>query len=218
MRLRNIPGAREEMFVNPYVIQKPEQWKGNFHALFRDENTTAAQKLYLEIGMGKGKFITEIASLFPQIHFIGIEKYSSVLIQALKKQEKDRQDNLLFLRMDARMLEDVFAEGEVDRIYLNFSDPWPKERHAGRRLTSSEFLTRYSHILKPGGTIEFKTDNRSLYDFSLEQAHGSGWKLLSRTTDLHADPVLSAGNIMTEYEERFTALGNPICKMVIERP
>ena len=122
--------------------------------------------------------------------------------------------NLFFIRMDARQLPEVFAEGEVDRIYLNFSDPWPKDRHAKRRLTSHEFLARYEKILKKDGTLEFKTDNKDLFDFSLEEMkNAEGWELTAFTYDLHHDVVLSEGNVMTEYEEKFSSIGNPICKM-----
>jgi tRNA (guanine-N7-)-methyltransferase len=162
--------------------------------------------------MGKGKFITELASLNPDINYVGIEKYSSVLIRAIEKMEEEPLSNLKFIRMDAEEIESVFSESEIDRIYLNFSDPWPKDRHAKRRLPSQRFLERFSHILKKDGVIEFKTDNRDLFEFALEEAPEAGWKILSSTFDLHNDPKLSQGNIMTEYEEKFSAMGNPICK------
>ena len=121
------------------------------------------------------------------------------------------------MRVDARLLPDIFEKGEVDKIYLNFSDPWPKARHAKRRLTSREFLARYDQILVPEGRVEFKTDNRPLFDFSLEEVEAAGWKLSASTYDLHRDPVLNEGNVMTEYEEKFSSMGNPICKMIIRR-
>ena len=149
---------------------------------------------------------------------MGIEKYSSVLLRALEKREQlPEVNNLLFLRMDAEDLPKVFGQNEVDGIYLNFSDPWPKDRHAKRRLPSKEFLARYNQILKPEGRVEFKTDNRLLFDFALEQVNEAGWILDSFTYDLHHDPILSQGNIMTEYEERFSSKGNPIHKMIIHR-
>lgn len=117
--------------------------------------------------------------------------------------------------MDARNVADVFAPGEIDRIYLNFSDPWPKSRHASRRLTSKEFLARYHKILSDGGTIEFKTDNRALFDFSVTEVLESPFFVMDRHTfDLHRDTVMNQGNIMTEYEEKFSSLGNPICKLI----
>ena len=148
--------------------------------------------------------------------------YDSVLLRALQKREALAQDgqtlsNLMFMRMDARLLPKVFEKGEVAKIYLNFSDPWPKARHASRRLTSREFLARYDKVLKEDGVIEFKTDNRELFEFSLEEVPEAGWKLLAHTFDLHHDEEMVKGNVMTEYEEKFSSMGNPICKMVIAR-
>ena len=125
--------------------------------------------------------------------------------------------NLKFIRVDARLLPEIFGKNEVDRIYLNFSDPWPKARHDKRRLTSRVFLQRYDQILKPDGKVEFKTDNRTLFDFSLEEATEAGWTIEQHTFDLHHDPEMCEDNVMTEYEEKFSSLGNPICKMIIHR-
>ena len=157
----------------------------------------------------------DLARRHPQRNYIGIEMYSSVLLRAVQKADSlsDPLDNFRFLRLDARDLPSVFAPGEVERIYLNFSDPWPKDRHAKRRLTSREFLSRYEQILAPGGRIEFKTDNQDLFRFSLEEIREKGWILESHTFDLHRDPVMNQGNIMTEYEEKFSSLGHPICKL-----
>lgn len=146
---------------------------------------------------------------------MGIEKYSSVLLRAIQKMEQEELPNLKFLRMDAENVDKVFGPGEVDRIYLNFSDPWPKDRHAKRRLPSREFLARYARILKQGGRLEFKTDNRVLFDFAVEEIEPAGWKAEVITYDLHGDAKLMEGNVMTEYEEKFSALGNPICKYII---
>ena len=148
---------------------------------------------------------------------MGIEKYSSVLLRAVQKMSQEELPNLKFLRMDAENITGVFGAGEVDRIYLNFSDPWPKDRHAKRRLPSREFLARYDTILKKGGRLEFKTDNRALFDFALEELEPAGWKAEVITYDLHSDEKLIQGNVMTEYEERFSAQGNPICKYIIYR-
>ena len=168
--------------------------------------------------MGKGRFITEMAMRHPQNNYVGIEKYSSVLLRALQKREQLPQlDNLLFLRMDAEELPLVFGKDEVAGIYLNFSDPWPKDRHAKRRLPSKEFLARYDQILKPEGKVEFKTDNRGLFEFALEQAAEANWIVEAHTFDLHHDEEMVQGNIMTEYEERFSSQGNPICKMISSR-
>ena len=171
--------------------------------------------IQIEIGMGKGQFIYELAKRNPFINFIGIEKYSSVLIRAIQKMEDEPLANLMFIRMDAEDITEVFMEHEVDKIYLNFSDPWPKDRHAKRRLESRQFLERYKYILKEGGVIEFKTDNNDLFDFALEEIEPAGWKLLEMTRDLHNDKKMCEGNIMTEYEAKFSAQGNPINKYVI---
>lgn len=212
MRLRNVPGSREALAANAFVINEPKEYKGKWQQAFGNSNP-----IRIEIGMGKGRFIMELAAGNPGINYIGIEKYSSVLIRALEKQEEAQLSNLLFIRMDAENIQEVFEPGEVDRIYLNFSDPWPKDRHAKRRLTSRQFLGRYDNILKKDGVVEFKTDNRLLFDFSLEEAKTAGWRIDGLTYDLHNDKKMNEGNIMTEYEEKFSGLGTPINKMVISR-
>lgn len=212
MRLRNITGSREIIAGSAYVIHDPEQYKGSIKELFGNSNP-----LHIEIGMGKGRFIMELATLHPKINYIGIEKYSSVLLRAIQKMEQNELPNLKFIRMDAEDITEVFEKEEVDRIYLNFSDPWPKDRHAKRRLPSKEFLARYDRILKKEGRLEFKTDNRDLFDFALEELPLAGWEAEKITFDLHHDEEMNRGNIMTEYEERFSALGNPICKYIIYR-
>ena len=212
MRLRNVRGAREQIAENKYVIKDAETYRGRWKELFQD-----GKPLHLEIGMGKGKFLMEMARLHPDVHYIGIEKYSSVLVRALEKMEENPLPNIHFLRMDAEYINQYFAPGEVERIYLNFSDPWPKDRHAKRRLTSRQFLARYEEILKDGGRVEFKTENRGLFDFSLEEVEAAGWTRELCTFDLHHSEYLE-GNVMTEYEEKFVQKGNPICKMVIAVP
>ena len=213
MRLRNVRGAREEMLVNPYVIQEPQQYKGHVAVQIFGNNNP----IFIEVGMGKGQFITSLAALHPEINYIGIEKYSSVLIRAIEKQEELQLPNLKFLRFDAEYLPDIFAPGEIAHIYLNFSDPWPKSRHAKRRLTSTEFLSRYEKVLPPQGLVEFKTDNTPLFDFSLEQVKEAGWTLQAFTYDLHHNKELNKENIMTEYEEKFSSKGNPINKLIAMR-
>lgn len=212
MRLRNISGSREIIADSKYVIQDAENQKGKIRTYFEKD-----QPIQIEIGMGKGRFIMQMAEEHPEINFIGIEKYSSVLLRAIQKMEQNELPNLRFIRMDAEDITEVFEKGEVDKIFLNFSDPWPKDRHAKRRLPSKEFLRRYDEILKKDGMIEFKTDNRDLFDFAVEQLEPAGWKAEVITYDLHHDPVLCEGNIMTEYEEKFSSIGNPICKYVIYR-
>ena len=211
MRLRNVKGSRETIAANDYVVHAPEEQKGKWSEVFGNSNP-----IHIEVGMGKGKFITELARQNPDINYVGIEKYSSVLVRALEKRPELEQDNLMFIRMDAENLPEVFAKDEVERIYLNFSDPWPKDRHAKRRLTSVQFLSRYDQFLKPDGRVIFKTDNRPLFDFSLEPVEEAGWILESHTFDLHHSEYLE-GNVMTEYESKFVAEGKPINRMVIYR-
>ena len=214
MRLRNIRGSREIIAASEYVVHEEETRAGTWHALFGNDHP-----IHIEIGMGKGKFIMAMAKENPHINYAGIEKYSSVLLRALEKMEQEEHPpaNLYFIRMDAEQIGKVFAQDEVARIYLNFSDPWPKDRHAKRRLTSRELLERYEQILTPDGQVEFKTDNRPLFYFSVQSVKEAGWKLQAVTYDLHRDPELMKGNVMTEYEERFSAMGNPIHKLIAAR-
>lgn len=215
MRLRNVKGSRETIAANEYVVNDEDELrerKGHWSELFGNYNP-----IHIEIGMGKGQFIMELARQNPDINYLGIEKYSSVLVRAAEKREAEPDmKNLYFIRMDAEYITDVFAEGEVDRIYLNFSDPWPKERHAKRRLTSCHFLDLYDKILAQDGRVMFKTDNRGLFDFSLEQIPEAGWTLESYTYDLH-NSEYNEGNIMTEYEAKFSAMGTPINRLVAYR-
>lgn len=208
MRLRNVKGSRETIAANEYVVQNETELKGRWHEKFGNDNP-----INIEIGMGKGRFIMDMAKLNPDINYIGIEKFSSVLVRAVEKQNEEQLPNLFFIRMDAENIESVFDKGEVDYIYLNFSDPWPKDRHAKRRLTSVQFLARYVNILAKDGGVTFKTDNRPLFDFSLEQVEEAGWVLDNKTYDLH-NSEYATGNVMTEYEKRFSEMGNPICRMV----
>lgn len=212
MRLKNVKGAREAVENSPLVIQEPERAKGKWNEVFGNGNP-----IRIEIGMGKGKFLHELAQRSPEINYIGIEKYSSVLIRALQRMDQVPLSNLLFIRMDAQEIGEVFGKEEIDRIYLNFSDPWPKERHGKRRLTSREFLSKYEGFLKKDGVLEFKTDNRDLFDFALEELSPAGWEAVKVTRDLHSDWEMGEGNIMTEYEEKFSSKGSPIYKYIIKR-
>lgn len=212
MRLRNITGSREMIAESRFVVHEPQEYKGRWRELFSNDHP-----LRIEIGMGKGRFIMDLARMHPEINYVGIEKYSSVLLRGIQKMETDPLPNLYFIRMEAEEIADVFGREEVERIYLNFSDPWPKDRHAKRRLPSREFLKRYDEILVRDGVIEFKTDNKDLFRFALEELEPAGWRLLQMTEDLHHDEKMLAGNVMTEYEEKFSALGNPIYKYVIAR-
>ena len=210
MRLRNVPGSREVIAVSRDVIHDEKRWKGHWQEVFGNDHP-----IHIEIGMGKGSFLMEMAARYPEVNFIGIEKYSSVLLRAIEKHaEHPELTNLVFIRMDAEEIEDVFARDEVSAIYLNFSDPWPKDRHAKRRLTSDRFLGRYEKFLKPGGTVTFKTDNRELFEFSVESALANGWEMMEITRDLH-NSMYAEDNVMTEYEEKFVGLGNRICMLKI---
>lgn len=214
MRLRNITGSRDVIAASRFVVHEEEMFEsgGKWHEIFDNDHP-----IHIEIGMGKGRFIHTMAKLHPEINYVGIEKYSSVLLRAIQKMEEEELPNLKFLRMDAEDITKVFGKGEVDKIYLNFSDPWPKDRHAKRRLPSKEFLARYDVILKKEGNLEFKTDNRGLFDFAVEELAEAGWHGDVITYDLHADEELMEGNVMTEYEEKFSSMGNPICKYIISR-
>ena len=220
MRLRNIPGAFEAIHKHPMAIQWDELgaeekagFRGNWHKLFGN-----AHPIHIEIGMGKGQFIMNLAKRNPEINYIGIERYSSVLLRAIEKYDTEEfcgLQNVRFVCMDASELPEIFDKNEVDQIYLNFSDPWPKARHARRRLTSKEFLSCYEKVLKNGGKLEFKTDNTGLFDFSLEQVKEvAAWELTQYTYDLHHSEEMNLGNIMTEYEQKFSEMGNPIHKMI----
>lgn len=220
MRLRNIPRAEGVLKASSDVIKNESVYRGKWkNSIFHNDSP-----LHIEIGMGKGQFLIELAKKNPDINYIGIERYSSVLLRAVEKLEKSREEtesaltNLRFICMDAGAVTEVFAPNEIDRIYLNFSDPWPKARHARRRLTSKEYFQRYDHILTPGGQVEFKTDNRPLFDFSVEQLKESDiWEISACTYDLHNDSAMNTGNIMTEYEEKFSSMNNPIYKLVAKR-
>lgn len=215
MRLRNIPRAEGTIQAHRAVIKRPEDQRGCWRQVFGNK-----RPMHIEIGMGKGRFILNMAKTHPDINFIGIERYSSVLLRAVEKfdtEEFRELENVRFVCMDARNIADVFTEGEVEKIYLNFSDPWPKARHAKRRLTSVEFLERYEKILSQGGTVEFKTDNTALFNFSMEQLKEAAWTVQAFTYDLHHNEEMNKDNIMTEYEEKFSQRGNPINKFIAVR-
>ncbi len=217
MRLRHIKGCEDFITDAKECIREDEAiaLKGKIQDIF-----DIRRPLQIEIGMGKGQFIRNMALKNPDINFIGIERYESVLMKAIQRkrnlESEGAIDNLRFLCADARKLADIFETGEVDKIFLNFSDPWPKDRHANRRLTSPDFLQIYDSILKPDGVIEFKTDNVGLFEYSLEVVKESKWKLDFCSFDFHSEEK-SEGNIMTEYEEKFVGQGNKICKMIISR-
>lgn len=207
MRLRHVPGAEEIIAKSLYVVQAPEENKGVWNTIFGNDNP-----IHIEVGMGKGKFITELALRHPDVNYIGIERYPTVLLKGIQKREQQELTNLYFMCIDAKNLENIFIEEEVKRIYLNFSDPWPKDRHAKRRLTSPQFMAVYDKVLSKDGIVEFKTDNRGLFEYSLESIPEAGWKVGFSTFDLHHSNQ-AEDNVMTEYEEKFSAEGKPICKL-----
>lgn len=212
MRLRNVTGSDEMIAASRFVVHEAADKKGKWKDLFGNANP-----IHIEVGMGKGQFIHGMAKANPDINYVGMEKYSTVLLRAIQKMETEELPNLYFLCEDAKNITEIFEENEVDRIYLNFSDPWPKDRHAKRRLPSRQFLERFDKILKPDGNLEFKTDNKGLFEFALEELEPAGWKAEKVTFDLHHDEEMVKGNIMTEYEEKFSAMGNPIYKYIISR-
>jgi len=246
MRIRHVPGAEAFVEAHPLVVQAPQDCAGSWRTSVFGRHASAP--LYLEVGMGMGRFLRESARLHPEICYIGYEINTTALYKALRRLDAEEaklreaagagaldaaaqtaeaasaapgeaglRGNLRFIRSDARFLEEHFGEHEADRIYLNFSDPWPKDKNANKRLTSPVFLKHYERILKEDGRIEFKTDNRGLFGYSVETLPREGWHIEALTYDLHMDPVLSAGNVMTEYELKFSERGNPIFKLIASR-
>lgn len=208
MRLRNKPWAKDFMAEHPdQLILEPKYKKGNWANEFGNE-----APIHIEVGTGKGQFVIGMALANPSINYIGIEHFDNVIVSALEKAiEAEKPPNLRLLRFNGEELESVFEEAEIDRVYLNFSDPWPKHRHEKRRLTSERFLQKYESVLKPGGEIHFKTDNRSLFEYSLLSMTDYGMKLLAVSLDLHAN--MPEDNILTEYEEKFSRKGQPIYRL-----
>ncbi len=208
MRLRNVKGAKEKILSSRYNIDNPFDNINNWNKVFNNNNP-----IYIEIGMGKGKFIIENAINNPNINYIGIEKFDSVIVRAIEKVEQLDIPNLKFIRMDATRIDEVFNK-EIDRIYLNFSDPWPKDRHSKRRLTSPIFLEKYDKVFKKDNIIEMKTDNIDLFNYSIDSLKAHGYNIEYITNDLHRENV---DNIMTEYEERFSLLNNKINKLIARK-
>jgi tRNA (guanine-N7-)-methyltransferase len=204
MRQRNKPWAKDKLSQHPqYVIQEPDQHKGKWAEVFE-----ANQPLHIEIGTGKGRFITGMAKANPHINYIGIELAESVIVTALDKLIEEELPNLKLMNANAKNLAEYFDKGDVDRVYLNFSDPWPKTRHEKRRLTFKSFLDVYKSILVDNGEIHFKTDNQGLFEYSLRSFSEYGLLLTYVSLDLHNSDF--EGNIMTEYEEKFSGRGSRI--------
>lgn len=208
MRLRNVKGAKEKILSSRYNIDNPFDNINNWNKVFNNSNP-----IYIEIGMGKGKFIIENAINNPDINYIGIEKFDSVIVRAIEKVEQLDIPNLKFIRMDATRIDEVFNK-EIDKIYLNFSDPWPKDRHAKRRLTSPIFLEKYDKVFRNDKIIEMKTDNLDLFNYSLDSLKEYGYNIEYLTNDLHKE---NTSNILTEYEERFSKLNIKINKIIARK-
>ncbi len=206
MRLRNIKGAHDIIGASEYIVLNPNDYRGKMHELFGNDND-----IEIEIGMGKGDFLINKAIKNPHINFIGIEKYASVLVKTVKKLENIKLNNLKIMNFDANMIDEVFDK-EVVKIYLNFSDPWPKKKHANRRLTSPIFLNKYKNIFKKDCVIEMKTDNQNLFSYSLMTPSQNGYVFSKVKLDLYAD--LDDDNIATEYERKFNSLGLPIYQLL----
>ena len=205
LRLKNVKNASNIIKGSEYIILNPNDYKGKWNKLFGNQNP-----INIEIGMGKGDFIIEMAKKNPNVNFIGIEMFDSVMVRAVQKLENQNLDNLKLIRMDARLIEDVFDK-EIDLIYLNFSDPWPKSRAAKKRLTHERFLNRYENIFKGKKTIFMKTDNTALFEFSIESLSEFGYKLKNISLDLHNSDFKN--NVMTEYERKFSEKGVKINRL-----
>ena len=208
MRLRNVKGSSEIIEKCIYVIKNPEEYKGKYNIIFNNNN-----HIHIEIGMGKGDYIINMAKKYPKINFIGIEKFDSVLVRAIEKLDEDIP-NLRFIRMDATDIENIFYK-EIDTLYLNFSDPWPKKRHEHRRLTSDRFLKRYDSLFKNNKNIIMKTDNRKLFEFSIISFTDYNYKIEEISLDLYNDDIKD--NVQTEYEKKFHDKGFPIYKIVVKK-
>lgn len=207
MRLKNVRGARERIEACPYFLKEPKKYRGKYNALFNNSNPIA-----LEIGIGKGNFIINMAKNHPNINYIGIEKYDSVLVRACEKLEETKLDNLYLISMDANNILDVF-EKEISTIYLNFSDPWPKKRHSNRRLSSKLFLDKYNLISLDLPHIVMKTDNRHLFEYSLLTLSQNNYVIDDLSLNLHADADKLLNNVMTEYEQKFCSRNEVIYKL-----
>ena len=209
MRLKCVKGAKELVENSTYLISDPKQYKNKFNKLFNND-----YPIYIEIGMGKGKFIIENAKRYSNINFIGIEKYDSVIVRAVQKLETEELPNLKLIRMDASEIDEIFDK-EIDRIYLNFSDPWPKARHEMRRLSSEKFLNKYDNLFKDKKHIVMKTDNRKLFEYSVMSFTDYGYKINNISLDLYQDDIKD--NISTEYEDKFVDKGQAIYMIDVEK-
>lgn len=213
MRLRRKPWIDEAIqhYADQVFLEMPETAAGHWQEIFGRQ-----APLWVELGTGKGQFIRGLAEAHPEVNLVGLEVQRGVLFYAGRKVKEANLPHVRLVEFDIDKVELGFAPGEVDRFYLNFSDPWPKARHAKRRLTHRRFLARYQQLLKPDGEIHFKTDNHDLFFFSVDELKETGWHIIAYTEDLHADEPVD--NVRTEYEEKFSAKGNPIYRLVAVRP
>ncbi|KAB3537709.1 tRNA (guanosine(46)-N7)-methyltransferase TrmB [Alkaliphilus pronyensis] len=210
MRVRNIPGVEGLLLEYSFFVSNPCSYINKWNDYFNNDN-----KIHIELGIGKGKFITTLARQNKDINYIGIEKSKELLYKVAKEVEGKGFNNLCLTNFNGEIINEVFGEEEIERIYLNFSDPWPKKRHEKRRLTHGDFLKKYHAILKKGGEIHFKTDSLELFEFSLIQLKNSNYIIKSVSYDLYKDTV---NNVSTEYEEKFVKQGKRINKYVAIKP
>lgn len=211
MRIRKKNWTQEELETSKFLVREPLENKGRWKEVFGNDNP-----LHLEIGCGKGKFVAEMSRLHPDVNFIGMEHFTLVAARALRKCKRlEAGDNVLIMEKDAEELEDIFAAGEVERIYLNFSDPWPsRKKWRKKRLTNERFLSRYENIFGDKGEVFLKTDNMEFFEYSIEALSQQGWKLKNISLDLHKSSF--EGNVMTEYESKFSEQGMPIYRLEAE--
>lgn len=205
MRLKKVKNANAIISKSNYIIEEPEKFKGKFKEIFGNDNP-----IDVEIGMGKGDFVIGMAKKNPNVNFIGVEMFDSVIVRAVQKLENEKIDNLRLIKIDANDINQVFNH-EIRIVYLNFSDPWPKKRHAKRRLTSHTLLEKYDNIFKGEKIIFQKTDNVDLFTYSIESLSTYGYVLKNISLDLHKDNSLD--NVMTEYEKKFKSIGTKICRL-----
>ncbi len=204
MRLRNVKKAKEEIKTYSFVYDTPREFRGKWNEVFGND-----KKIELEIGMGRGGFLLSRAKAHPDINYIGIEIYESVLVKAARKIEKEGIDNIRLIRGDAVLLKDIFEKDEISQMYLNFSDPWPKKRHSKNRLTHANFLYMYKEILKKDAFIDVKTDNLDFFEFGLDQIEQAGYEIIKKSYDLHSTDF-EEKDFMTEYEVKFKDKGQKI--------
>lgn len=206
MRLRKKPWIKDEIVTyEQWVPTQPEEYRGKWQEWFKND-----QPIHVELGTGKGNFITTLAEKYPSLNFIGVEVREEVLISAVRKAANKELKNIAFIWVNINKIEEIFAPGEVSRLFLNFSDPWPKSRHAKRRLTHRDFLAKYKGLLTPGQEIHLKTDNEKLFEFSLNEFSDTGFRLRNITFDLHQSHFEEAREVMTEYEKKFVSQGMKI--------